>query len=217
MRIVIVGGSKFGIATAERLIELNHEVVLIDRDRDRLERLSERLDCGMIEGDGTLPTTLREAFSGEEDSLIALTNASDDNILASLVARSIGYGRVIPQIVSPELLDVCHELQLDDVITPHATVADSICQGLEEQSEIDEETSLQNDLRLRRMTFPEDAPPGTLDALSLPETVRPVARIRDGQETLAAPDTELAPGDCLLIAGPPDALDALAAKHFDCA
>lgn len=212
MRIVIIGGSKFGTATAERLIETGHEVVLVDRDRSRLERLSERLDCGMIEGDGTLPTTLREAFASEEDVLIALTNASDDNILASLVARSVGYGRVIPQIVSPELLDVCHELELEDVITPHATVAESICQGLEQHTEIDEDSSLHNELRLRRVTLGETFSAGKVDMLPLPETVRAVARIRDQAETLADPDIHLKPGDCLLLAGPPDALDTLATK-----
>ena len=30
MRIVIVGGSKFGVATAEQMIEHGHEGVLID-------------------------------------------------------------------------------------------------------------------------------------------------------------------------------------------
>ncbi|WP_424966786.1 MULTISPECIES: potassium channel family protein [unclassified Dinoroseobacter] len=214
MRIVIVGGSKFGVATAERLIELNHEVVLIDRDRERLERLAERLDCGMIEGDGTLPTTLREAFSSEKDNLIALTNASDDNILASLVARSIGYGRVVPQIVSPELLDVCHELQLDDVITPHATVAESICHGLEERAEIVEETSLQAELRLRRMTLPDRTEDTILADLPLPEDVRAVARIREGHEKLASAETALTAGDCLLLAGPPVTLDTLADSIF---
>jgi trk system potassium uptake protein TrkA len=208
MRIVIIGGSKFGTATAERLIEAGHEVVLVDQDRARLERLADRLDCGMIEGDGTLPTTLREAHSSAQDVLIALTNASDDNILASLVGRSLGFGRVIPQIVASELLDVCHQLGLDDVITPHATVAESICQGLEADSEIEEDTSLHAELRLSRITLPETFSAGKVSGLDLPDDTRPVARIRDGAETLADPETDLSPGDCLLLAGTPEALKA---------
>ena len=60
MRIVILGASRFGTAIAETLMEAQHEVVVIDRSRERLEALAERLDCGMLTGDGTMPSPLRE-------------------------------------------------------------------------------------------------------------------------------------------------------------
>lgn len=209
MRVVILGGSKFGTATAEKLIESGHEVVIIDKDRARLERLADRLDCGLIEGDGTLPTVLREAHSDENDVLIALTNASDDNILASVVARSVGYGRVIPQIVSSELLDVCRELELNDVITPHATVAESICHALEDDAEIEEETSLHHDLSLKRVTVPKGCPAETIADLELPQGCLPIARIRGKEECLATRDTAIAPDDQILFAVENDRSDAL--------
>ncbi|MEO1779726.1 MAG: NAD-binding protein, partial [Pseudomonadota bacterium] len=144
MRVIILGASRFGAAIAERLIEADHEVVLIDKDRDRLQKLAETVDCGMVEGDGTLPSVLRDVFRDEDDAFIAVTNASDDNILASVVARSVGFGRVIPQITSMELMDVCEELDLTEAINPHATVAESICTGLEDRTEVDTDATLHN-------------------------------------------------------------------------
>lgn len=206
MRVVIVGGSKFGVATAEQLIDSGHEVVLIDRNRQRLDALSERLDCGMIEGDGTLPSVLRDAHRDDEDVLVALTNASEDNIMASLVARSVGYGRVIPQIVAAELFEVCRELDLKDVIAPHQTVADSIRHALEDKSEVEDRLTLSNELRLRRLTIGEDAP-DTIGALDLGDDIRAVARIRGDSETLAISETGLRKGDVLLCAGSVKALE----------
>jgi trk system potassium uptake protein TrkA len=200
MRIVIVGSSKFGVATAEQLIDKGHEVVLIDKDREKLETLSERLDCGMIHGDGASPKILREAFNSEDDVLIALTNASDDNILTSLVARSVGYGRVIPQIISPDLLEVCIELDLKDTITPHATVARSLCRALEDDTEPARDATLTGDLRLLRLSVPERLDGSTLDDIGLPENCRPIACVRDDKERFADADTELATGAEVLFA-----------------
>ena len=209
MRIVIVGGSKFGVATAEQMIDHGHEVVLVDKDRTKLERLSEQLDCGLIEGDGTSPSVLREAHSSEHDLLIALTNASDDNILTALVGRSVGFDRVIPQIISPELLEVCAELELEDTITPHATVARSLCRALEEDTEVTEDLNLSGALRLKRVEVPEAMDGSTLGDLDLPDAVRAIALIKDEDEQLADDTSTLKSGMHVLFALPKDDVRAL--------
>ena len=88
MHITILGASRFGVATVRNLIEQGHEVVLIDIDRDRIDELADGLDCAMICGDGTLPSTLRDAFGDGSDALVALTNEDDVNILASATSAS---------------------------------------------------------------------------------------------------------------------------------
>ena len=42
MRVVILGASRFGAAIAKKLIEESHEVVLIDKDRDRFSLMGSR-------------------------------------------------------------------------------------------------------------------------------------------------------------------------------
>src|SRR6056297_2549137 len=188
MRIVILGASRFGEAMAGTLIEDEHEVVVIDQSREKLEDLAQRLDCGMLHGDGTLPTTLREVYRGENDVFVAVTNASEDNILACLVARSIGFGRVIPQIVSSELMKVCEELDLQDAINPHATVAQELADALEDRAELDYDTALNNQLAMKRVHVPDRLDGTSLGDLDLPEGARPVAVIRGEDEELAEPD-----------------------------
>ena len=209
MRVVILGASRFGAAIAEKLIDENHEVVLIDRDRDRLEKLSERLDCGMIEGDGTMPSVLEETFRNENDAFVAVTNASEDNILAALVARSVGFGRVIPQIVSSQLVNVCRQLELHDVINPHATVAESIADALEDKTALDHEAVLQNELCLKRVAIPERLDGTVFKDIDLPEGARGIAVITGEAEKLLTHDHTLAAKDWLLFAVERSQLDAL--------
>ncbi|KPQ15842.1 MAG: trk system potassium uptake protein TrkA [Rhodobacteraceae bacterium HLUCCO18] len=211
MRIVVLGASRFGEAIAGTLIEHEHEVVVIDQSREKLEALAQRLDCGMLHGDGTMPTTLREVYRGENDVFVAVTNASEDNILASLVARSIGFGRVIPQIVSSELMDVCEELKLHDAINPHATVAQELAEALEDRTELAHESALTNQLALKRLEVPEQLSGSALGELDLPENARVVAIIRGVDEHLAGDDVSLETGDDLLIVTARDDLDALVA------
>lgn len=215
MRIVILGASRFGAAIAATLIEHDHEVVVIDKSRTRLEDLAERLDCGMLEGDGTMPTTLREAHRNEEDVFVAVTNASEDNILAALVARSIGFGRVIPQIVSQELLNVCTELDLTDVINPHQTVADDFAEALQDRTELDHDTTLTNQLALKRVHVPGRMAGETLGSLDFPGKARVGAVIRGDDELLPSDDMDLQADDHILLVVKRDALDALSEMFRD--
>lgn len=209
MRVIILGASRFGAAIAAKLIEENHEVVLIDKDRDRLEKLGERLDCGMIEGDGTMPSVLEETFRDKKDAFVAVTNASEDNILAALVARSVGFGRVIPQIVSSQLVNVCRQLELHDVINPHATVAESIADALEDTTAVENETLFENDLCLKRVIVPDHLDGKTLSAIGLPQGVRAIAVIAKGNEQLLCDDDTVTAGDHLVFAAQRTELDAL--------
>ena len=215
MHVTILGASRFGVATAKQLIDDGHEVVLIDTDRDRLEELSDSLDCGMIHGDGSLPSVLRDAYGDGSDALVALTNEDDVNILASVVARSVGYERVIPQIVRPELLSVVEELQLDDTITPHDSVARAIVSALTQHSAIDTDLTLQRELRMVSHKIGADHAGQCVGALDLTDQTRPIAVVRDETETLADPEFELQEGDRVIFVTARDSASELGEKFGD--
>jgi trk system potassium uptake protein TrkA len=154
---------------------------------------------------------LRDAVKGKHDVLITLTNASDDNILAALVGRSVGFGRVIPQIIETDLLELCAELGLDDTIMPHVTVARSLCKALEDKTEVAEELTLSNELRLKRVEVGEGADGRKLSDIDLPQGARVVALIDDEHERLPDEDSALAAGNQVLCVVEKDAREKLVA------
>lgn len=209
MHVTILGASRFGVATARQLIDAGHEVVLIDLDKDRLDDLSDGLDCAMVHGDGTLPSTLRDAYGDGSDALVALTNHDDVNILAAVVGRSVGYDRLVPQIVRPELLSVVEELDIGDVITPHESLARSIISALADHSELDTDMALHRDLRLVNHVVPDDLDGRSVGDLDLPGGVRPIARANEDGESFADPETTLARGDHLFFVAETGSVKAL--------
>lgn len=199
MRVTVLGASTFAIATVRQLIERGHEVVLIEQDRARLDALAETLDCGMIHGDGSLPGTLTEAFGDGADAFVALTDTDNVNILAAAVARSVGYPRVITQLTRTELRPIIDQLGLGETITPHESFARALVDGLERHDRVATVDVLGHDLRLLVVTVPDSADKQTCAQIGLPDGVRPLARIRDTEEVLLDPDTEVLPQDRLLL------------------
>lgn len=199
MRIVVIGASRMGVALVSELLSRDHDVILVDVSREQLDDVSSRLDCGFVEGDGTLPPILRDAYGDGADALMPMTNHDDVNILAAVVGRSIGYERVLLQIVRAELLDVCAELGLDDVVTPHTTVAKSIARSLESHTRASDALQADDDLEIASYTLGNDTD-ATLGDLDLPDGARAVARLRDGEAAATDPQASLQGGDRLLIA-----------------
>ena len=205
MRVAILGASGLAIATVQHLIARGHEVVLIEKTRATIDELAETLDCGMIHGDGTLPLTLQEAFGDGSDAFFALTNTDNVNILAAVVARSIGYPRVITQLARAELQPIIDQLDLGETITPNESVALSLVEALEQHDQVSTVGVLKNELRLVLVTVPEDFAEKRLSDMELPTSARGIARIRHQQETeIAAEDIVHAKDQLLLIVAAKD-------------
>lgn len=198
MRIVVLGATALGATVARALIEDGHDVVVVDAERARLDELSDRMDCGFVAGDGTLPSVLREAGGERPDALMAVTDHDEDNILACLVGRSVGFGRVFPQIVNRELFAICEELELEDAIMPHETIAMALLDAIDEHAAVDAERALGADLRIVRVEIAEEKA-GPVDRLDLPEGVRPAAILRGDAAHFADEDAETKPGDKLVL------------------
>jgi trk system potassium uptake protein TrkA len=197
MRIVIVGATSLSVAVTRKLISSGHDLVIVDRDRRRLEQIGEQMDCGLIEGDGTLPSTLRNAAGDGADVLLSLTDHDEDNVLSALVGRSVGYTRVMPKIVNPELGAICVELGLEDAVFAEQTMAVRLTNAVEQSDAFEAEQTLGDGMRLIRVEAAEEDA-GDCDALSLPDGVRLLVVKHDGEARFAG-ETEIRAGDGLVL------------------
>ena len=68
MYIVIVGAGDLGYYLTHLLLEENHEVVVIDKDSKRCDKIANELDIVAINGDATDPSVLRKADINESDA-----------------------------------------------------------------------------------------------------------------------------------------------------
>ena len=70
MKIVIIGDGKIGSVLAEQLSREHHEVTLIDKLGEALERSNNYLDVMVVEGDGSSHLVQKEAGVEQADLLI---------------------------------------------------------------------------------------------------------------------------------------------------
>jgi len=208
MRSVFIGASELTLFTAKFLLRSGNEVVIIEQDKARIDELSSEIASGFIHGDGSKPAILREADPASTDFLFCLTDNDQNNILASLVGRSLGYSRVVTRIEDPSFEHICLELGLNDVIVPNFTIArysDRMCAG---QNPLELSALIKGDARVFSFVAREQDTVA-LDALELPAESRVMFFYRNDKFMLADSDTVLQKGDEVVVIAHRKAISAL--------
>jgi trk system potassium uptake protein TrkA len=198
MRIVFSGASPLTVITAKQLIKQGHEVVIIETNKEKIDQISEELDCSFLHGDSAKPAILSQVDPKNSDILFCLTNSDQINIITSLLGRSMGFKRVVTSIEDMDLEVLCRELGLQDTIIPVWTMSrhlDNMVRGLDN---INLSALLKEDARFFTFTAGvEDAV--NVRELGLPKDARVIFYYRDNQFHFAEDDTELRKGDEIIV------------------
>lgn len=124
---IIIGGGVTGYYLADMLIQSGISVKIIEQNKDRCEELSFLLPkATIINGDGTDNALLLEEGIEHADSVVALTNIDEENILLSLFARSKTKGKLITKINRIAYDEVIKKLDLDTIIYPKSITAENV-------------------------------------------------------------------------------------------
>jgi trk system potassium uptake protein TrkA len=198
MRIVIIGASAVGVATARLLVEHKHEVIIVEKDKQRIDELGGELDCGFIHGDGSRPRILREAGAEASDALLCLSIDDQVNIIASLVGRSLGFGHVLTKISDQEFEHICTELGLDHTISADQVTARRLLDTVEGRAAVELSTVLRGDVRFFVITISEDEA-GPASDLELPEDTSILFGYRKDDLVRPEKDFTLQTGDDLVL------------------
>jgi trk system potassium uptake protein TrkA len=198
MRVVFIGTDPLAVMTAEILLEKGHDVVIIEPDEARIDELEGRLDCGFIQAEGSHPTVLREVSPKNTDILFCLDSNDRDNVLASLVAKALGFKRIFTKIDDPDFKHICIELDLENVIIPDREAAKALVDTVLGQTQADMATALSGDIRFYPFVVQAGFPP-TIGELELPPQTMAIAVTQNGQSTVVTTDTRLYAGDEVVL------------------
>ena len=122
-RVMIVGGGNIGLRLAKAL-EHDYQVKLIEYNKKACEKLAGKLTRTLVlNGDGTDEKLLQQEHVGEVDVFCALTNDDENNIMASLLAKQGGAGKVIALINRSAYVDLLQGGKIDIALSPaHVTI-----------------------------------------------------------------------------------------------
>jgi trk system potassium uptake protein TrkA len=207
MRIVLIGASPLAVNSATELVAEGHQVVVIEKDKQRADELSLHLDCAFLHGDGSLPDLLREADPGHTDILMCLTNHDQTNIIAGLAAKSLGYGRVVIVIQEEDYEALCSELGLTETLIPLRYISRQLTELTKRHPGPVPEEVIKHDAIIRSVHIGTGGI-GT-EQLGLPKKSRVVAFYRGEALMFPEPDTVFDEDDELVILAPEGSGDAL--------
>ncbi|NNG02965.1 MAG: Trk system potassium transporter TrkA [Inquilinus sp.] len=130
-RIVILGGGNIGLTLATDIEESYPGVSarIIEHNRDRATEIAGRLNrITVLHGDALDPEILEEANVHSAETVVAVTNDDEVNILSSLLAKRYGAERVITLINSTTYNLLVGSLGIDAVVSPRSITASTILQ-----------------------------------------------------------------------------------------
>jgi trk system potassium uptake protein TrkA len=130
-RVIIVGGGNIGLFLAESLERENPSVrvKLVELNRKRAEYVAERLErTVVINGDALDSEILIEANAANTETVVAVADDDEVNILASLLAKRFGCQRAVTLINNSGYGPLLASLGIDAVVNPRASTVSTILQ-----------------------------------------------------------------------------------------
>lgn len=131
-RMVIIGGGNIGLNLA-KLIESTSDMTarIIERDQARARKIASMLPDTMVTfGDGLDSEILEEINIRSADTVVAVTDDDETNILGSLLAKRYGVERTIALANKTTYSSLVTTLGIDVLVNPRAITVSTILQHI---------------------------------------------------------------------------------------
>jgi len=130
-RVIIVGGGNIGLYLAQSVEASNRRVnlKLIELDKRRAELVAQTLQrTVVIHGDALDTEVLEEANVRATETVVAVSNDDEVNILASLLAKRFGCQRAVTLVNKTSYGPLIGNLGIDTVVSPRSITVSTILQ-----------------------------------------------------------------------------------------
>ena len=209
MNIVIIGTGEIGFDLAQTLSSEDHNVVVLDNDKEALDRVDESMDVLTQQGSATSASDLVKANVRSADIVIAVTSIDEVNMIAPLMSKRLGAKMTIARVRNAELSHKDSPLRptdlgIDVIIHPELSAAHEIVKLLKRSSASDIINLADGKMQLIGIRLNQESPLNnkTLEeyATDLDETVfRVVAIARGGRTIIPSGSTKLQSLDQVFI------------------
>jgi len=132
-RIVIVGGGNIGLFLAQEFEQTRRDLStkVIEVDKERAMQIAELLkETTIVNGDALDLEILEEVNIGQTDTIVAVTNDDEVNILSSLLAKRNGAKRAVTLVNKLSYEPLIASLGIDVVVNPRAITVSTILQHI---------------------------------------------------------------------------------------
>lgn len=212
-QVLVVGLGRFGSAVAEELTHLGYEVLGVDTDARRVQRMADNL-THVLEADTTDVEVLEQIGARDFDNaVVGIGSDIEASILTTAALADAGVPNIIAKAVTDAHGRILERVGADSVVYPEnemgRRVAHLVVGSIIDWFQLDPNFAMVETLA------PEETLGQTLANLELRARYGvTVVCVKPGDAgfTYATADTVLERGDVLVVAGPSDACEAFARR-----
>jgi trk system potassium uptake protein TrkA len=226
VRIMILGAGDVGFHLAQQLAQENHDVVVVEQDRERVRLIEDTMDAMVIEGNGAALSTLERAGIAKTDLLLAVTSQDEINLMACLSAAQYEVPKRIARVSKPDYYDHTgilppERLGVDLMINPERECAMETYQLLQSSAAVEFAQFEGGLVQLIGVRVEPGAPVAGKRLLEIGRNAGQVRALivaveRQGQTIIPSGRTRIESGDLVFILGEPAHLpEALALAGYD--
>ena len=215
MYVVIVGAGEVGTSIAGNLAS-DHDVVVVDIDDERVERLKYELDVLTLAGDGTSLSTLEAADVERADMFIASTDDDRANLVACGTARTLGDPFTIARTKSVEYLRTWERsngaFDVDFLVCTDLLTAENVVRVVGLPAAIDVDPFAGGLIQMAEFEIAEGSPVTgqTVAEADRFESLTFAGLFREGEMILPRGDTAIESGDRAVVIGSPESVQLFA-------
>jgi trk system potassium uptake protein TrkA len=199
--IVVVGGGKVGYHLTKSLLAEGQEVLVIEKNPRKVDRILSELGGVAIHGDGAEVATLQEAGVERADVIAAVTGDDEDNLIIAQVAKKrFNVPRTVARINNPRNEYIFSELGIDATVSATAVILSIILQEIPEHPFVHLLTLQGGSIEFVEIQLEAHSPAvgKRLGEVALPADTAVPLVVRAGRPQVATPDTELLAEDKLI-------------------
>ncbi|SIR27632.1 trk system potassium uptake protein TrkA [Haladaptatus litoreus] len=216
MRVIIVGAGEVGSSIAQSLAD-SHEVVVVDRDGERVDSLTYSIDVLAIEGDGTSLATLQEAGIEEADMVIASTDDDETNLVICGTAKTIDDPFTIARVKKVDYLDTWEHAEqaafgVDFMVCTNLLTAMDIVRVIGLPAARDVDPFAGGEVQMAEFEVRADSPVAnqTVRQADRFESLTFAAILRNGDVDIPGGETVIQADDKVVVIGSPESVQQFA-------
>lgn len=198
MYIIVVGGGKVGYYLTKTLASEGYEVLLIERNPEKVERFVEQFGAIVIAGDGAEAQTLKTAGAARADVVIAVTGEDEDNlVICQMAKQKFHVAKTIARVNNPKNEYLFRTLGIDVTVSQTNHILHLIEQSIPGNSFVHLVSLAKPDLAIVDARIDGESPVAgrKIAEIELPPNCTIAAIWRGQQLVTLSPETELLPGD----------------------
>lgn len=213
-RFVIVGLGNFGSTIAESLHALGHDVVALDSDEGKVDRIAPFVTRAAV-GDGRQLAILeRVGAKGADAGVVSTGDDITASILAAMMLRDLEVHDIYVKVISSDHARIMDKIGVTETIFPERESAQRLATRISSKGILNY-IRIHPSFSIQEMAVPPAWVGKSLRALELPRRFRisVIALhdiLRDVMIPIPNPDAPLKDSDTLLIAGKDEDLERAA-------